>query len=405
MVQSGEVAAESGVVVVRDLIINVVAGHIVVIVLQIRTADQCAPQGVRLRIGFVHALGGGAGGRTMVGMCGIAVLVSHFKGIAHGVVAQDVFHLILCPLSEGQIVCLLGVDHSAQTGSRVVTGAAVVGNNSETGRGLGDPCAVRLRQILDRRGSDLGVPQLVVHAEVLVLGDWIVEVRIGGICLAQTGPEFQVPAENVPVTGDIRHRSKLCEYTAPNGIPAVCPDVLPAVAGVFDDTLHIAGVRVRTHFAGNAFVNADDIVNVVIVFGAVVQPYRCPRQFVIVIAGGVETAVIAQAVYGLGVVAHFVVRLYGEIVQRQGVVQALLRIFRVSVLEVQIVHCQRCGCTGGLVGCRRFGGCEVCRTLDGAGRGGNIGVVYLQFRCAPVVVVVVAFAHLVAVCHYISVVI
>ena len=56
LVESGEVAAEAGVIVVRNFIVNVIAGDIVVIILQIRSADQCTPEGVRLRIRFIHAL-------------------------------------------------------------------------------------------------------------------------------------------------------------------------------------------------------------------------------------------------------------------------------------------------------------------------------------------------------------
>ena len=405
MVQSRKVAAEAGVIVVGNFIVNVVAGDIVVIVLQIRTADQSTPQGVCLRIGFVHALCGGAGGRTVVRVCGVAVFIADFKGIAHGVVAQNVFHLIFCPFCECQVVSFLGVYHCTQSSRGVVAGTAVVGNYREASRRFCDPCTVGFRQIFDLGSGDLGIPQLVVHAEVLVLGDRYVKICFGSIGFTQTGPEFQIPAENIPVAGDVGDRSQLCEYAAPDGIPAVHPDVLPAVAGVLDDTLHIAGVRVSTHFAGDRFVYADNVVNVVIVFRAVVQPYCCPGQFIVVIAGGIETAVVAQTVYCQGVVTDFVVRLYGEIVQCQSIVQTLLCIFRIGVLEVQIVHRKGSCCTGGLVRSRCFRGGEISRTLDSTGRSGNIGVVYLQFRSTPVVVVVVALAHLIAVRHYIAVVV
>ena len=340
-----------------------------------------------------------------MGMGGIAVFIAHFEGIAHGVIAQNVFHLILRPLRKCQIACFLGVDHGAKSGCRIVSCAAVVRNHRKAGGRFRNPCAVGFRQIFNLAGGDLGVPQLVVHAEILVLGHRNVKVCVGSICLIHTRPEFQIPAEDVPVTGDVGHRCQLRKDTAPDGIPAVHPDVLPAVSGIRNDTLQIAGVGMCAHFAGDRLIHADDVVDIIIVLGAVIEPDGCPCQFIIVIAGGIETAVVAKAVHHQRGISGFVVRLDGKFIERQRIIQTLLRILRIGVFKVQIVDRQRCCCTCGLVGCRRFCGGEVCRTLDSTGRGCHIGVIHLQFRRTPIVVVVVSLTHLIAICHYVAVIV
>ena len=222
-------------------------------------------------------------------------IVADDVGASHRVVAHDVLHLTLCPVCKGEVAGLLGVHERLELECSVITRGAVIVQHTEAGRGLFQPCAVGLRQILDLLRGDLGVPHLVIRAELLVCGDGRGETRGSlGVLRGHARPELQIPAEDVPVAGDVGDRRELCEYAAPDGIPAVYPDILPAVAGVLDDALHVAGVGVCAHVAGDSLIHMDDVVDVVPVLGTLIEPYRRPCQLVVVIAGGVEAAVIAQ---------------------------------------------------------------------------------------------------------------
>ena len=126
------------------------------------------------------------------------------------------------------------------------------------------------------------------------------------------GPEFQIIAENVPVAGSIGDRCELCEHAAPDSVPAVYPDVLPGIAGIADDTLHIAGIRMRRCLTGmclrivvavagkrHGLINSDDIHDILVVSflllglilsnSRVVKPDSSPCQLIIVIAGSIKT--------------------------------------------------------------------------------------------------------------------
>lgn len=54
-------------------------------------------------------------------------------------------------------------------------------------------------------------------------------------------------------------------------------------------------IGMSTHIARSIFINGNNVVDIVIFSGAFIEPDCCPCQFVIIIAGCIESAIIAQA--------------------------------------------------------------------------------------------------------------
>ena len=229
--------------------------------------------------------------------------------------------------------------------------------------------------------------------------------------MRNTRPEFAVPTENIPVTLQIGNWCELCKYAAPDGIPAVNPDIIPAVVGICNNTLHIADIRMTIVFLFNGFIYGNNRHNILVVCFfiadrdialafAVIEPDCCPCQFIIVVAGLIEAAVIAQrnnfqtVTFLMGIHSHFVKVLCA--------LEAFFRIFRIRVHKIQVVDCERsrCACTHiGSTGigllrlcfCRKYVlfGCKICRSCK------IKKMLTLQIRTKPIVMVDITLADLI----------
>ena len=170
VVKSCKVAADTSVVVVSNFVIDVVLCNVVVEILEVRSAYECAPESVYLSDRIFHTLLSRAVSCTVVRLSSVAVAVTNDIGVTHRVVTEDIFHLSLCPREEYIITSGLSVNTSTETSSGVITSGTIAGNNCPAlGRLSNEVTACfTIREIRDLIAGHRSVPEVVVHTEVLV---------------------------------------------------------------------------------------------------------------------------------------------------------------------------------------------------------------------------------------------
>jgi len=200
----------------------------------------------------------------------------------HRIFSHDVFHLTFCPVCKFVIARFFFIDQCTELCSCIIPTRTIVIQHGKTSWCFCQKCRVggicnkwRCFRVIWQ------VPQNIV--------------RPARVSVRQARPIFQIPAENIPISRRIGNRGKFCKHTAPHGIPAVHPNILPAVSGVCNDSLQITRIGMSTHIARSIFINGNNVVDIVIFSGAFIEPDCCPCQFVIIIAGCIESAIIAQA--------------------------------------------------------------------------------------------------------------
>ena len=105
-VQSGACAHKSCVIVDGNLIINIIGSGVHVLILSVRSADQCAIEHIPMLSGIL-ALGQTRGG-TVVGILCRFFVIAHDIAAIHGIVTHEVLHLSLCPVAvSGRLVVVL----------------------------------------------------------------------------------------------------------------------------------------------------------------------------------------------------------------------------------------------------------------------------------------------------------
>jgi len=128
----------------------------------------------------------GTMGCTMVRMFCTVFGISHDIASVHGVVTHNILHLTFCPVSKiASAVYFLYTRHKA--------------------------------------GLLYYTLQIRMRYDAEATGTFSKESRVIWIFMRNSGPVFQIPAEDIPVSFRICYWSKFCKYSAPNGIPTVNP--------------------------------------------------------------------------------------------------------------------------------------------------------------------------------------
>ena len=310
------------------------------LILCIRAADQCTIEHMLLLVGVLTLCQTRSCTVVREFRCGF--IVANFIGTVHGVIPQQIFHLSLCPFAVFaglSVVVIFIVYQRHHLSRRIVSCRAPCVQPEITSRCNGSHAASHVFV----QGFCYGTP--AVHFLVGALsGSFLVFVNEVRVLLA----------------GDL----------AQNTLHAA-PDIVPAV--------DIAGCCI-------VVVVREDLFQIVVIAGDLVHPCRSPAVIVFPLGR------IVISLRTIAVVAQLLFVSFCEFIQCCCIVQRLLCIFRIGVLEVQVVDRQRSSGRSNIVCLWLIAGEEKCRTIH-----------FIQFRCVPVSVVNVTVAYLIAMCNHVTV--